>query len=147
MISLDPFKQMTDWKKNMDHFFGENFWNEFEGIMKPNIPQINMYQTDNEILCIVNMPGLKNLNQIDIYVNYTTLELRGNINLEHAHGTVIKEEILQGVFDRKIDLPFPVRADKMDATYKNGLVFIQLHRLISETSNLNKVDIKLLEDE
>ncbi len=131
----------------MDHFFGENFWNEFEGIMKPNIPQINMYQTDNEILCIVNMPGLKNLNQIDIYVNYTTLELRGNINLEHAHGTVIKEEILQGVFDRKIDLPFPVRADKMDATYKNGLVFIQLHRLISETSNLNKVDIKLLEDE
>nr|WP_156291025.1 Hsp20/alpha crystallin family protein [Oceanobacillus salinisoli] len=144
---MDPFKQMTDWKKNMDHFFGENFWNEFEGIMKPNIPQINMYQTDNEILCIVNMPGLKNLNQIDIYVNYTTLELRGNINLEHAHGTVIKEEILQGVFDRKIDLPFPVRADKMDATYKNGLVFIQLHRLISETSNLNKVDIKLLEDE
>ncbi len=143
---MDPFKQMSDWKKNMDHFFGENFWKDFEGMIKPNIPQINMYQTENEILCIVNVPGLKDLNQMDIYVNYATLELKGSIDLENAHGTVVKEEILQGVFDRKITLPFPVRADKISATYKNGLVFIQLHRFIDESSRRNKVEIQPLED-
>ncbi|RKQ34604.1 Hsp20/alpha crystallin family protein [Oceanobacillus halophilus] len=144
---MDPFQQMTDWKKNMDHFFGENFWNEFEGIIKPNIPQINMYQTDHEILCMVNMPGMQNLNQLDIFVNYTTLELKGNIDLEQANGTVIKEEILQGVFNREINLPFPVRADKINATYRNGLVFIQLHRLISDKSKKNKVEVQFMEDE
>ncbi|WP_085993316.1 Hsp20/alpha crystallin family protein [Oceanobacillus senegalensis] len=144
---MDPFQQMSDWKKNMDHFFGETFWNDFEDIIKPNIPQINMYQTDNEILCIVNMPGLQDINQIDIYVNYASLELKGNIDIEHAHGIVVKEEILQGIFDREISLPFPVRADKIDATYKNGLVYIQLHRLISKKSQRNKVDVRLLEDE
>lgn len=144
---MDPFKHLTDWTKNMDHFFGENFWDEFEGLLKPTLPQINMYQTDNEILCIVNMPGLSSLNQIGIYVNYATLELRGHIDLDFKHGTPLHEEILQGVFDRKINLPFPVRSDKITATYKNGLVFIQLHRLISDVNQRNKVEIKLLEDE
>lgn len=144
---MDPFKQMTDWTKNMDQFFGENFWNDFENLIKPTIPQINMYQTDNEVLCIVNIPGLTSINQIDIFVNYTTLELRGHIDLDFKLGTVYKEEIQQGVFDRKITLPFPVRSDKITANYKSGLVFIQLHRFISEVSDRNKVDIKFLEDE
>jgi len=144
---MDPFKQMGDWRKNMDNFFGENFWNEFDGIMKPTIPQINMYQSEHEVMCIVNIPGLNDLNQLDIYVDYTTLELRGTIDLEHASGTVVKQEILQGVFERKLSLPFPVRADKIKATYKNGLVFIQLHRLISDTSRRNKINVRLLEDD
>ncbi|MFD1849622.1 Hsp20/alpha crystallin family protein [Oceanobacillus bengalensis] len=144
---MDPFQQMNDWKKNMDQFFGENFWNEFEGMIKPNIPQINMYQTDHEIMCIVSMPGMSDLSQLNIFIDYATLELRGTIDLEHASGIAIQEEILQGVFDRQIKLPFPVRADKINATCKNGLVFIQLHRLISDTSSRNKVNVKWLGDE
>lgn len=144
---MDPFKQMGDWKNNMDHFFGDNFWNEFEGVIKPNIPQVNIYQSDHELYCIVNMPGLDNLNQIDIYVDFATLELKGTIDIDHQGGTVVKEEILQGVFERSITLPFPVRADKIKATYRNGLLFIQLHRLISDTNKRNKVNVHLLEDE
>ncbi|PAV28020.1 heat-shock protein Hsp20 [Virgibacillus profundi] len=144
---MDPFKQMGDWKKNLDQFFGENFWSEFDDIIKPNIPQINMYQSDHEVMCIVNMPGLDDLYQIDIYVDHATLELKGTIDIHHSGGTAIKEEILQGVFEREISLPFPVRADKIKATYRNGLVYIQLHRLISETSRRNKVNVHLLKDE
>ncbi|MFD1038897.1 Hsp20/alpha crystallin family protein [Virgibacillus byunsanensis] len=144
---MDPFKQMGDWKKNMDHFMGDNFWNEFEGIIKPTIPQLNIYQSDHELFCIVNVPGLDDINKLDIYVDYATLELKGVIDISHIGGTVIKEEILQGAFERSITLPFPVRADKIKATYRNGLVFIQLHRLISETSKRNKVNVRMLEDD
>ncbi|API94171.1 hypothetical protein J32TS6_32400 [Virgibacillus pantothenticus] len=143
---MDPFQQMADWKKNMDHFFGDSFWNEFEGLIKPTIPQINIYQTDHELFCIVNIPGLHDLDKLDIYVDYATLELRGSIDIDHSHGTVVKEEILYGVFERKITLPFPVRADKIKATYKHGLVYIQLHRLISETSRKNRIHVHVLED-
>ncbi|MCC2250315.1 Hsp20/alpha crystallin family protein [Virgibacillus sp. AGTR] len=143
---MDPFQQMTDWKKNMDHFFGENFWNEFEGIIKPTIPQINLYQTDHELFCVANIPGLVDLDKLDVYVDYSTLELRGTIDIDNSFSIKIKEEILQGVFERRISLPFPVRSDKIKATYKNGLVFIQLHRLISETSRKNRVNVHVLED-
>ncbi len=144
---MDPFKQMGDWKKNMDQFFGDNFWDEFEGIIKPNIPQINLYQTEHELFCVLNIPGLHDLGKIDIYADMATLELRGVIDLEFGGGQVIKEEILQGAFERQISLPFPVRSDKITATYRNGLVYIRLHRLISETSNKRRVNVKLLEDE
>ncbi|MEN2768112.1 Hsp20/alpha crystallin family protein [Ornithinibacillus xuwenensis] len=144
---MDPFQQMTDWKRNMDHFFGEQFWDQFEGVLKPTIPQINLYQTDHELLCIANIPGLTNLDKIDIYVDYATLELRGTIDIGHRGGTIVKEEILQGVFERNIQLPFPVRQDKIKATYRNGLVYIQLHRLVSNSGHKNRVTVEQLEDE
>ncbi|WP_047979562.1 Hsp20/alpha crystallin family protein [Ornithinibacillus contaminans] len=144
---MDPFSQMTDWKKNMDQFFGEQFWDQFEGILKPTIPQINLYQTDHELLCIVNVPGLTDLNKIDIYADYASLELRGVIDISHQGGTVVKEEILQGVFERTVHLPFPVRPDKIQATYRNGLVYIQLHRLISDNSRKSRVQLELIEEE
>ncbi|GFZ84358.1 hypothetical protein GCM10010978_25830 [Compostibacillus humi] len=144
---IDPFQQMNEWRKNLDQFFGENFWNDFESIIKPNIPQINMYKTENEILCYVNVPGMRDINQIEIYADHTTLELRGNIHLDYARGSVVREEILQGNFDRKIQLPYPVRSDKIDATYQHGVLIIQLHRLISDKSSRNKVNIRMLEDE
>lgn len=143
---MDPFQQMTDWKKNLDQFFGEDFWSQFEGIMKPTIPQINLYQSDHELFCIVSIPGLDDLNKIDIYVDYATLELRGVINLDNFKNTTVMEEIIQGSFERKVPLPFPVRSDKIKATYKNGLVYIQLHRLISDSSRKNRVNVRLLED-
>lgn len=118
---MDPFKQMGDWKKNLDHFFGESFWGEFEGIIKPAIPQINLYQSDHELLCIVNMPGLDDLYQIDIYVDYATLELKGTIDLNQFGKAAVKEEILQGVFERKISLPFPVVLIKLKQPIKMAL--------------------------
>ncbi|WP_010529599.1 Hsp20/alpha crystallin family protein [Lentibacillus jeotgali] len=143
---MDPFKQMSDWRKNMDHFFGENFWNEFENIIKPTIPQINIYQQDHELICVASIPGLTDLNKIDIYVDHATLELKGDIDIGYAVGTVVKEEILQGVFERTITLPYPVRRDKINATYQNGLVIIHLHRLISDESSRNKVNIRLTDE-
>ncbi|MFS0674478.1 Hsp20/alpha crystallin family protein [Ornithinibacillus sp. 179-J 7C1 HS] len=143
---MDPFQQMSDWKRNLDHFFGEQFWDQFEGILKPTIPQINLYQTDNELLCIASIPGLMNMEKVDIYVDYATLELRGTIDIGQSSGTVVKEEILQGVFERKISLPFPVRSDKIKATYSNGLLYVQLHRLISDSSRKNRVKVELLEE-
>jgi HSP20 family protein len=143
---MDPFQQMTDWKKNMDNFFGEQFWDQFDGILKPTIPQINLYQTDNEILCIASIPGLTDLEKIDIYVDYATLELRGTIDIGHQGGSAVKEEIVQGVFERTVSLPFPVRSDRIKATYNNGLLYIQLHRFISSSGRKSRVSVELLED-
>ncbi|GGA75632.1 Hsp20/alpha crystallin family protein [Ornithinibacillus halotolerans] len=143
---MDPFKQMSEWKRNMDHFFGEDFWGQFEGILKPTIPQINLYQTDNEILCIASIPGLTDLDKIDIFVNYTQLELRGTIDIGYSGGTVVSEEILQGVFERTVTLPFPVRSDKIKATYSHGLLYIQLHRFISDSSQKHRIKVELLKD-
>ncbi|MBO8157233.1 MAG: Hsp20/alpha crystallin family protein [Bacillaceae bacterium] len=141
---MDPFKNMHEWKKNMDRFFGEQFWNEFEGILKPPIPQVNMYQADNEIVCICNIPGNQDADRIDVYIDYATLEIKGEIKVHPDYGgQMIQEEILEGSFERQLDLPFPVRSDKYHADYQNGLLIIHLYRLITKESSKHKVPIKL----
>ncbi|MCP8617845.1 Hsp20/alpha crystallin family protein [Salirhabdus salicampi] len=142
---MDPFQNMQDWKKNMDRFFGESFWNEFDHVLKPPIPQVNVYQYDNEVCCIFNIPGIEDVKNINVYVDYATLEVRGEIPI-HQSGQLVQEEIVQGSFDRKIDLPFPVRSDKIDATYKNGLLIMNLYRLITKQSNKHRVPIKILKN-
>lgn len=37
----------------MVHLFDDQFWNEFENVIKPTIPRINIYQYDHELICIV----------------------------------------------------------------------------------------------
>lgn len=146
-VAMKPFEHMQDWKQNMDHFFGDKFWNEFDDVLKPPIPHINMYQTEKEIICYVSLPGIKDSKKIDIFVNQTVLELNGSITIEHHRGQIIKEEILHGTFNRKIDLPYPVREDKIDATYQYGLLVIRLHRLMQEKSKKQRLEIKQLDEE
>ncbi|GGD22220.1 Hsp20/alpha crystallin family protein [Pontibacillus salipaludis] len=143
---MDPFQNMINWRQNMDRFFGEDFWGEFEGILKPTIPQINMYKSDNELLLLVNVPGLENLDDLDIFVDYSILEIKGLISLQTSQKQCIQEEILQGTFERKVELPYPVRGDRMQATYRNGIVVIQLHRMIQEEGKRNKIKIKSLDE-
>ncbi|MBM7572778.1 Hsp20/alpha crystallin family protein [Aquibacillus albus] len=144
---MDPFQNMSDWKKNMDHFFGQSFWNEFEDVLKPPVPQINLYKFENELICYVNLPGVKDLEKIDAFVDYATLELKGVIDIQHAGGQVIKDEIIHGAFERKVELPYPVRSDKIDATYQYGLMVLRLHRLITDKHKKNRLQIRNLEED
>ncbi|WP_077624252.1 Hsp20/alpha crystallin family protein [Sediminibacillus massiliensis] len=143
---MDPFKNMSDWKRNMDSFFGDNFWNEFEGILKPQLPQVNLYKKDKEIICIASIPGLRDLNNIEVFVFESTLEIKGDIKISEPGTQLLQEEILQGSFERKIDLPYAVRDDKIEAAYQRGLLVIRLHRLITSENKTNKIAIKDLED-
>ncbi|ALX49063.1 Hsp20/alpha crystallin family protein [Lentibacillus amyloliquefaciens] len=128
---MASFKKMSDWRNHVDHFFSGHFWNEVENIIKPTIPQINIYQYDHELICVACIPGLTDPNQIAIFCNHTLLEIKGVIDIGFKGGKVIKEEIVQGVFERRIALPFPVKQDKINVSYQNGLVVIRLFRLRS----------------
>ncbi|MGP4076010.1 Hsp20/alpha crystallin family protein [Halobacillus sp. K22] len=139
--------QFKDWKSNLDRFFGNEFWGDFEGMMKPSIPYINMYQYDNELLCYVSIPGMSHPKNVEVLVDHTTLTIKGKIEINHRGGHQLMSEIADGTFERSIDLPFPVRNDKMEATYKHGLLVIQLHRQVTNHTHQKPLSIRHLEEE
>ncbi|PKR76679.1 Hsp20/alpha crystallin family protein [Halalkalibacillus sediminis] len=138
---MNSFKNMHDWKKNMDHFFGDNFWNQFEGILNPNLPQVNLFRKEYEILCVINVPGLKKIDDISCEIHDQRLLIKGEIKIEPHDFQLVQEEIMQGAFKREIELPFPVRKDKKQARYKNGLVWIQLYKLVSNNEDSKSISI------
>ncbi|ENH96757.1 small heat shock protein [Gracilibacillus halophilus YIM-C55.5] len=144
---MDPFQHMHDWKHNLDHFFGGDFWNEFDQIVKPPLPAVNLYELENEIICYINLPGIKNSKQIKLYVDDDQLDIKGELFPIEQSGKLIKQEILHGDFSRQIDLPFPVRKDRVQATLKNGLMTVHLHRRMHKQQHKKRIDINELEDE
>lgn len=136
----------SHWKKTLPKFLGEDFFASFENIASENSgASVNIYESSNEVLCVFAIPGLK-LDEVDIYAYERTLEVRGTIHFDFNGFRLIQEEIPQGPIKRTIELPFPVRDDKVDASYFRGTLIIHLHRLIRPEHARNKIQIKNLEE-
>ncbi|HHW38672.1 MAG TPA: Hsp20/alpha crystallin family protein [Bacillales bacterium] len=144
---MDPFKNWQEWHKNIDTFLGDGFLSSFENILQYNhFPLVNVFKTENEIMVIANIPGLNDINSVDVYIDYQSLELKGDINLRYKGYNLVQDELFNGHFERSIELPYPVKDDRIDATYQNGLLIIHLHRLIPDDMRRQKISIKKIEE-
>jgi HSP20 family protein len=129
-----------DWNHPFKSPFQDEFWNNFQSAFNGNDqqPRVNIYQAGHELKCIIFLPGVKKVEDIFLNVSENTLEVSGNNSQEHSGFQLIQQEIPQGPFKRIIELPFPVRKDKIDASYNRGLVTIHLYRLIPENKQGQK---------
>ncbi|WP_088105443.1 Hsp20/alpha crystallin family protein [Halalkalibacter urbisdiaboli] len=133
---MDNFS--NEWSKPFRRFFDDEFWGKFDHYFNGigNQPLVNVYESENELICNVCLPGLKKVDDIRLnVVNQNTLEISCTINLEYKGFRLIQEEINQGVINRTINLPFSVRNDKIEASYKRGLLTVHLFRLIPNNDN------------
>ncbi|WP_096201838.1 Hsp20/alpha crystallin family protein [Bacillus sp. FJAT-45350] len=144
---MDRSGSMKNWKDSIPDFLGNDFFSEFKGLVSDNngSARANIYESGNEIICTLSLPGLK-LEEVDIYVYQRTLEIRGTLHFDYQGYRLIQEEISQGTIKRSIELPYPVRDDMVDATYRNGILIIHLHRLIQSNKVRKKVNVKNLDD-
>lgn len=143
---MDPLKNWHHIRKNLDAFFGDEFLNNFEGIFQLHVfPQINLYETENELICLASIPGLDDINSVDVFIDHHSIELKGTIELRYKGFKQTKDEIYSGYFERKIDLPYPVRDDRIEATYQNGLLIFHLYRQYPDKEK-NKIAIRKIED-
>ncbi|MDX5475361.1 MAG: Hsp20/alpha crystallin family protein [Bacillaceae bacterium] len=129
-MSFNQFKHFHDWRKNWDQFFGEEFWNGFEPMFQNMHTQTNLYKKENELLCIIALPGLNQPEDVEVFIRNQKIEVKGVTRIPIQGFELIDEGIAQGNFERIIELPYPVRDDKVEATYENGLLYIHLHRYI-----------------
>jgi HSP20 family protein len=147
-----------EWEKALPNFLGEDFFSSFEQLEKmdpdntsqPKAPastkknisslHVNVYESGHELLCVFKLPGLK-LKEVDIDVYDQTIEVKGSVFVEDNGFRPISKEIFEGPVERKVKLPYPVRSDKIDASYHHGYLFILLHRLIRANAQKPKIYI------
>jgi len=148
-MNKDQFKHLHDWKKQWGDFLGDGFWKGFEPMFENGTSSskggVNVYKSENELLIVISVPGLENVNDLDLFVHYQTLEVKGKVTLRFNGFDLIEEGIFQGAFEKIINLPYPVREDKIDASYHNGLLIIGLHKRIPD-DNRKRVIVKKIDD-
>jgi len=90
-------------------------------------PPVDISEDNGSILVDVEIPGMKK-EDIKVSLENNVLSLKGEKKQERE----VKEENLHrwerryGSFVRSFELPMPVQADKIKASYKNGILHVEL---------------------
>jgi HSP20 family protein len=106
-------------------------------------PAINVWRNGNDIILTTELPGIVP-EELDISVVGKTLTLRGErAPLGEKEETYHRRERWHGRFTRTVQLPFEVNADKVEAKYVKGSLYLTLPR--SEEEKPKKIAIKATE--
>ncbi|OCA89041.1 Hsp20/alpha crystallin family protein [Pseudobacillus wudalianchiensis] len=115
-------------KKFFDGEVEEKFSQYFKGT--ENQLRMNLYESKDELMCLFLLPGVKKVEDIRLIVNEKMLEVSCDIRFKEGEFRVIQEEFKEGSFTRVVNLPFSVKTDQINASYKKGLLAVRLVRLM-----------------
>jgi HSP20 family protein len=126
----DPFAEMQDLQREMNRLF-----NVFSGRVGRAAtlsevawtPAADIYETQDEWVAVLELPGV-NHKEIDISLVGDTLTVRGERRREEQVGeeNYYRIERNIGPFSRSLVLPSAVNAERIRATYRDGLLEIRL---------------------
>lgn len=104
-------------------------------------PKVNMYDKGDKILVDAELPGLKK-EDIDVRVEDHRLTLRGERKEEKEtkNEDYYRRECSYGSFTRSLVLPSSVATDKVEATYKDGVLHLALPK--TDEAKGNRIAVK-----
>ncbi|MDR4505335.1 MAG: Hsp20/alpha crystallin family protein [Candidatus Scalindua sp.] len=126
----DPWQEFATLQQSVNELFNEFFTRFITTKEIAFTPQINIYETQNEIMLNVALPGTLQ-EDIDISLEEEdVLYIRGErINPHTSTGDLCRiEEVPYGYFERKIPLSAKCVSEKMKADYSEGILTIQLSK-------------------
>ena len=124
----EPVREMMTLREAMDRLFDDAFTrpiNLRDGGW--SAPAVDMYQTDDEVVVKVALPGFK-ADEVQINVTGDVLSLRGELKREQEDKDKawhIREH-RWSTFERSVALPTQVKADGANADFENGILTIIL---------------------
>ena len=147
-----PFMDLTQWEAEMDRmmedFFGRrrrpwwpSLWSR-GGVSELITPVVDIYEEKDDIVVKAEMPGMTK-EDIEIDISNTHLSLKGEKKREEK----IEEEDYfaceraYGAFHRSMELPKDVQADKVKASFKNGVLEIRLPK--TEEAKTKEIKVKI----
>lgn len=93
-------------------------------------PLADMYETKDDLLVTLELPGVR---EKDVHVSITgdMLTVKGERRFESdvKDEGCYRLERVYGKFERSVSVPIPVQADKVKATYRDGVLEIRLPKV------------------
>lgn len=148
---------MSLWKKNLpargDSFFAlqnemndlfENFNRGFFPAAQADgfIPKLEMKEDEKRYYVSAELPGMK---EDDIHVtlkdNSLIIEGEKKSEMKKEEKGIYRSEFSYGSFYRSVPLALEVEAEKVAATYKNGILNIEIEKK-ENAGNARKITIK-----
>lgn len=144
----EPFRNVMDIQQEVNRLFdsffgrpatvatGERMW----------APLVDMYETKDDLVVSFEIPGVRE-KDVSVSITGDVLTVKGERKFEKDLEKDLEEESyhrlerVYGKFERSLPLPMEVQADKVKATYREGVLEIRLPKAEEVKPKEIKIDI------
>lgn len=147
-----PFSELPQWEREMDRmmedFFGRRFlprwperWFRTEGLQL-HAPAVDVFEEKDEIVVKAEIPGIEK-DSIEVNLSDHILTIKGEKKQEEEvkEENYYRSERSYGSFVRTLELPKDVQADKVKATFKNGVLEVRMPK--TEQAKAREIKVKV----
>jgi HSP20 family protein len=144
---LEPWTHFGSIQERMNRVFGETmralYPNEGEELEKGTwMPAVDIHETEDGYIVKADLPGMKK-EDIQIDLKNSTLTLKGEKKFEEtvSKDNYVRTERAYGTFVRSFTLPHNVDAEKIRASYKDGVLELALPKKEEAKPKQIKVEV------
>lgn len=131
----NPWREMEDFRREMDSLF-----ERVRGSQRVSFPLVNLYDVKENVVAEFVMPGVKR-EDIDIQFENDILVVKGKRDNDvDEKYSIVRSERFGGEFKRSVEIPVKVDVNKIEATFKNGILTITLPK--AEEAKPKQITIK-----
>ena len=127
----DPFRNASDVQGEVNRLFDTFFGRPTAGGNGPSprmwVPVLDMHETKDDLILSFELPGVSE-KDVSLSITGDLLTLKGEraFNRDVTDDGYQHVERAYGKFERTVQLPMPVQADKVKATYRDGVLEVRL---------------------
>lgn len=135
----DPFAEMEDM---MNRLPALPRMRGMQSLQNTFVPALDVYEEKDNVIVETPLAGMRPEN-VDISVDKGVLTIQGEHKKEHEvdEKNYYRKEVRSGSFYRQVALPVPVKEDKVDAVYENGVLKITCPK--TAPTKAKKVTVKI----
>ncbi len=146
---FEELRKMREWIENMlsetgPLSFGPRMLPETTGeeFARTAVPCVDMIEEEDKIRVIADMPGVEK-EDISLNIKGDMLEISAErrIEEEEERKGYIRKERTYTKYYRKMPLPADIDVDKIEATFKNGVLEVSMPK-VKEAVKAKKIEIK-----
>jgi HSP20 family protein len=139
----DPFRNLTAFQDHFNRVFESSLKaNQDNSTLTTWAPAVDIYETENELVLKADLPDVDE-KDIDIRIENNMLTIRGERKFEQSvkEDNYLRVERTYGTFSRSFSLPNSVNTEAIQATYKNGVLSVQLPKRAESKPKQVKVSV------
>jgi len=138
-----PLREFVSLRDAMDKLFEESFIPPTLVGLDHRVFPVDLYEKPEMFTLKAMIPGI-DPEKLSVEATSTTVTIKGEKKeelKEEKAGTVIRQELKYGMFERAIELPLEIDPTKVEATYERGILMLTLPK--SEVVKPKTVKVKV----
>ncbi len=122
----------------LQNLFDDDFFPMFTGRTN-SMPAVNIREDDKNFMLDLAVPGMDKKDiKIDLNEDLLTISSENKNELEESKNGYQRKEFSYSSFCRSFQLPENITKDKIEASYKDGILSITLPKAVEEKNKISR---------